>query len=331
MVQSTQKVSTPPEAAPRPLSRLTVAYMIQLCEHMFRPLGPLRQPRFDISKLPTTLFAMGFDRDFVSTCDFQYYWNFAVLFPALHDGSFYQHAIYAQARGQDLLRGFATFLCGTFVQNPWLGTRLKDSFEQSLFSDGYQFVAGKLVETGVDTSTSPELAAMPNKDSLLQDLSLQLQSNEFVAVLFVDLDHFKQVNDRLGHPEGDRCLSAVVQAMSRVMQHKGKLYRVGGDEFCVMLPNFSTPEAVAAAERLRASIDALAPFGGVVKVTASIGVAVSDGKGLATPATLVKAADDAMYVSKFTTKNRICLWPPDAAEAAQADINRRDAAKAGKR
>jgi GGDEF domain-containing protein len=87
----------------------------------------------------------------------------------------------------------------------------------------------------------------------------------------------------------------------------------------------------APAERVRASIDALAPFGGLVKVTASIGVAVSDGKALATPDALVKAADEAMYVSKFTTKNRICLWPPDAAEAAQADINRRNAAETAKR
>ena len=59
------------------------------------------------------------------------------------------------------------------------------------------------------------------------------------------------------------------------------------------------------AERVRASIDALKPFGGVVKVTASIGVAVSDTKALSTPDALIKAADQAMYVAKFTTKNPV--------------------------
>ena len=63
----------------------------------------------------------------------------------------------------------------------------------------------------------------------------------------------------------------------------------------------------------------------MVKVTASMGLAVSDGAGLSTPDALVKAADDAMYVAKFTTKNRVCLWPPDAGEAAQAEENRKKA------
>jgi diguanylate cyclase (GGDEF)-like protein len=330
-VLTIQNVNTTPNATPRPISRVTVAIMVHLCEYMFQRRGPMREPLFDISKIPVTLFAMGFERDFLSKCENRYYWNFASLFPALYDGSFYDNTAYGQARGQGDLRGFATFLCGAFADTPKFRTALNDSFEQSLLADGYRFVRRKLVETGVDVSTTPELAALPNKESLLQDLSLQLQSDELIAVLFVDLDHFKQVNDQLEHAGGDNCLSAVVQTIARVLRHKGKLYRVGGDEFCAMLPNSSNSEAAATAERVRAAIDALKPFGGVVKVTASIGVAVSDRKELSTPEALVKAADNAMYVSKFTTMNRICSWPPDAAEAAEAEANRKKAAQAAAR
>jgi diguanylate cyclase (GGDEF)-like protein len=311
-----------PQAVPRPLSRATVAHMILLCNYLFESEG-FREPKFDIEKLPTFLFGMGFARDFISKCENDYFWNFASLFPALHDGSFYQNAAWGQSRGQGDLRGFAAFLCGAFANHQWLRTDLNDVFEKSLLKDGYHFVGGRLLETGVDTSMSPELAALPNRKSLLEDVLLQLQGNEPVAVLFVDLDHFKKVNDQLGHDAGNNCLSVVVQTITGVLRHKGKLYRVGGDEFCVMLPNFSTSEASASAERVRAAVDGLKPFGGMVKVTASIGLAVSNGAELSTPDALVKAADDAMYVSKFTTKNRVCLWPPDAVEAAQAEANRK--------
>jgi GGDEF domain-containing protein len=76
---------------------------------------------------------------------------------------------------------------------------------------------------------------------------------------------------------------------------------------------------------VRRSIDALPPFGGKVKVTASLGVAVSDEKRLSTADALARAADEAMYVSKFTTKNRLCIWPPDKQDAAQAEVNRKKA------
>ncbi|HYW37021.1 MAG TPA: GGDEF domain-containing protein [Terriglobales bacterium] len=121
----------------------------------------------------------------------------------------------------------------------------------------------------------------------------------------------------------NNCLSAVAQAIAGALRSKGKLYRVGEDEFCVMLPNFSNPEAAPAAERVRASIDALKAFGGKVKVTASIGLVASDRNGPSTPEALVKAADEAMYVAKFTTKNRVCLWPPNASESALAETNRK--------
>lgn len=313
---------------PRPLSTATVAGMIHLYEYMFERRGALQDPLFDIRKLSTTLFAMGFDHEFLVKCETRYYWHFASLFPALYDGTFYESKFYGQSRGQGDLRGFATFLCGVFADHPQHRTEMNDNFEQSLLTDGYRYVGRTLVESSTDTSSPPELAALPNREDLLKDLSMELKGDETVGVLFVDLDAFKSVNDRLGHAEGTRCLSTIVQTLSHVLRRKGKLYRVGGDEFCVMLPNFSVAEAAATAERVRACVDALKPFGGLAKVTTSIGVAVSDRKRLSTPDTLVDAADEAMYVSKFTTKNRICLWPPNPEEAAEATRNRQKAARA---
>src|SRR6266446_10765377 len=94
-----------PQPAPLPISTQTVALMIQLCEYMFSPRRPFREPLWDITKLSTVLFGMGFGQDFL-LCESEYYWNFATLFPALHDGSFYQLGSYGQSRGQGDLRGF---------------------------------------------------------------------------------------------------------------------------------------------------------------------------------------------------------------------------------
>jgi diguanylate cyclase (GGDEF)-like protein len=315
------------ETAPPPLSSVTVAYMIRLFDSMYSAPTPLVHPMFDIEQLSTTLFAMGFDQEFISACQYRYYWNFKSLLPALHDGSFYGRRVGGLSKGQGDLRGLATFLCGAFLQHSPLRTSLNNLFEQSLLRDGYRFEGQSLVEINLDTSLVPELSELEDRESLLRDMSSQLQGDGCVAVVFIDLDNFKQVNDRLSHAQGDECLVTVVRTISEVLRHRGKLYRVGGDEFCAMLPNFCVDEAGVTAERIRKSIDALKPFGGVVKVTASLGVAVSDRKELSTADALVRAADQAMYVSKFTTKNCVCIWPPDQKDAAQAEVNRKKAAR----
>jgi len=161
-----------------------------------------------------------------------------------------------------------------------------------------------------------DLNSLPNHEALLTDLVAPLRDKQLVSVAYIDLDNFKHVNDEHGHLEGNKCLEAVVGCISGAVSRKGRLYRVGGDEFCILLRNFSSPEAAATAERVRASVDALEPFNGTTKVTTSIGVAASDFdvERFADPALLVKAADEAMYVSKYTKKNRVTVWPPSDAD-----------------
>jgi diguanylate cyclase (GGDEF)-like protein len=167
----------------------------------------------------------------------------------------------------------------------------------------------------------PVSLELPNKESLDRDLDAQTGGGRIVSVIYVDLDGFKQVNDQHGHAEGNRCLVEVAAAMSRVIDGKGRLYRVGGDEFCIMLPDLSGSDATANAEQVRLSIDRLKPFGGTTKVTASIGAATSCAK-LTDAKALIAAADDAMYVSKWTTKNCVTTWPPPDGARIRADLAR---------
>jgi diguanylate cyclase (GGDEF)-like protein len=301
-----------------PLSRSTVAHMIQIFDAMYRRPTPMVPSMFNLDQLSTTMFAMGFDQEFITACEDQYGWGFKRIFTSLYDGT-----LRGEAPGQDYLRGFATFLCGAFTQHSQLRTNLNDAFERSLLNDGYRFNRRGLVEVGVDTSLAPELSQLNDRDGFLEDVSALLQNDSSVAVMFIDLDHFKQVNDQLSHADGDKCLVTIVRTISAVLLHKGRLYRVGGDEFCAMLPNFSKEEAAATAERIRKAVDDLPAFGGKVKVTVSVGVAVSGNKPSAQADALVKAADEAMYVSKFTTKNRVCLWPPSAQELTLAQANKK--------
>lgn len=160
---------------------------------------------------------------------------------------------------------------------------------------------------------------LPNKKSLEQDLAAQMDGGRTVSLIFVDLDGFKQVNDQHGHPEGDKCLMESAVAMSKVINGRGRLYRPGGDEFCIILPDRSGSDAAVDAEHVRLSIGSLKPFGGISKVTASVGVATSCLK-LPDAKSLIAAADEAMYVSKGTGKNCVTIWPPTDAARNRSDL-----------
>lgn len=152
------------------------------------------------------------------------------------------------------------------------------------------------------------LSTVPGKEQMVKDVASALRHESELALVVIDLDNFKTVNDRKGHKEGDACLERVIQAITGALGRKGTLYRWGGDEFSVCLPDFSTEEAQATAERIRQSVEG-SKAGGDIEVTASIGVAASDRLEDASAEDLFDAADKAMYASKHAGKNRVMSWP----------------------
>jgi diguanylate cyclase (GGDEF)-like protein len=128
-----------------------------------------------------------------------------------------------------------------------------------------------------------------------------------VALLMVDLDHFKRVNDRFGHPEGDRLLRAVSNALASVARHGETAARVGGEEFAVLLPGATGNDAFAAAERVRSAVAAVQlhpSHGGPIMITVSVGCASTADLGDMTTAELYSTADEALYESKRQGRDR---------------------------
>lgn len=165
---------------------------------------------------------------------------------------------------------------------------------------------GKLHRDPFAPEVPVALGTLPGQEGLRSDLEMRCAEDSPTVLVFVDLDNFKQVNDSLGHPAGDECLSKVAEVLGTIAAMRGKVYRYGGDEFAIVLPNCTSPEAAATAERIRQEIER-ANRGGPVKVTASIGVVGTDLVGRASESLITKA-DQAMYVSKQTGRNKVTVF-----------------------
>lgn len=127
-----------------------------------------------------------------------------------------------------------------------------------------------------------------------------------LSLLFLDLDHFKNVNDQHGHAVGDEVLSAVSDLLKRLGRRGDMTARIGGEEFAVLLPQTSLSQAKLVAERIRVALEA-SPVGRTkpVKMTTSIGCASYDGNGDMPSSTLLRVADEALYRAKQDGRNRV--------------------------
>ena len=167
------------------------------------------------------------------------------------------------------------------------------------------------------------LTGLPNRslfdDRLVQGVARARRAHTLLAVLFIDLDGFKAVNDRLGHVAGDALLREVALRIRQGVREHDTAARLGGDEFIVILdPVDTAAEAEHVAERLIEAIRQ--PFmlpEGAAEVSASIGIAVFSGQGQEDDEPLLRHADQAMYDAKAEGKNRFRIYAPAAAlEAA---------------
>jgi diguanylate cyclase (GGDEF)-like protein len=134
--------------------------------------------------------------------------------------------------------------------------------------------------------------------------------SQHLAVLMIDLDHFKRINDTYGHLVGDECLRAASRRMGEVVdRYGGVLARFGGEEFVAALPGLDAIQAIKVAEEVRARVAAEPVVSGqrCVKVTVSIGVHALDAYRVAGPDDALRAADEALYSAKSGGRN--CVRP----------------------
>jgi diguanylate cyclase (GGDEF)-like protein len=136
-------------------------------------------------------------------------------------------------------------------------------------------------------------------DRLQQALATAERSNAQVAVLFLDLDHFKQVNDLHGHDVGDALLQEAARRLSGVVRQTDTVARLGGDEFVVLLTGVKQPsDASLVATKIQQAFAELCVVGGhELRIGTSIGIALTPEDGL-DGAALLKNADTAMYQVK---------------------------------
>jgi diguanylate cyclase (GGDEF)-like protein len=184
----------------------------------------------------------------------------------------------------------------------------------------------RIIQATQETSVRDNLTGCFNRAHALETLDSELRracrSGLPLSVVMFDIDHFKQVNDQLGHLRGDELLRAVGAQLTKVLRSTDVRCRYGGDEFLLILPDTPALGAQQVAEGLRREIATLSANNGeqAVAVSASLGVAVARPKEL-DAAALIDRADAALYLAKRRGRNRICTDAESALEPAAKPID----------
>lgn len=148
--------------------------------------------------------------------------------------------------------------------------------------------------------------------STLRELHELVKRRTFeCALVMIDLDHFKTINDNFGHPAGDQALISVVQNIKSHLRPYDRVYRYGGEEFLISLPDTSLQEVQAVIERIRISIASITHGTSTPDtffITASFGISPLD--ATVSVEESVNRADIALYSAKLSGRNRICVWEP---------------------
>ncbi len=204
-----------------------------------------------------------------------------------------------------------------------LRTQLQESYTQQQV---LLVEVGRLYQEQAQAAVTDPITGLPNHRAVMsrieEEVSRCQRMQRSCAVLFVDLDHFKHVNDTYGHQAGDAILREVGSRLRAALRLEDFVGRYGGEEFAILLTEAGVSEASETAERLRLAVaarpyfweneDALSVV--PVTITTSIGVAVYQLHGVTREA-LIEAADHGMYTAKHDGRNRVRLADVEAATA----------------
>jgi two-component system cell cycle response regulator len=203
---------------------------------------------------------------------------------------------------------------GTYVNEQRVSmTQLKDGDQLRIGDAVLKFVTNHLevqyTKRALDLATTDALTGVPNKQqfeaSFEKSLQLRQRSGRSASLVLLDVDHFKLINDSFGHAAGDLVLASTARLISRALPADASLYRVGGEEFAVLLPNADHAAGLTRAEHIRGVVaaEAVQFQGRRVPVTISLGVAEL-GQG-ETSAEVYRRADQRLYASKHAGRNRV--------------------------
>lgn len=161
-----------------------------------------------------------------------------------------------------------------------------------------------------ELAETDSLTGVPNRRRVEQVLASEFERAQRyrrpLTTMMADIDHFKSINDTLGHAAGDEALKQVARELNLTLRQSDQLGRFGGEEFLIVAPEVGPTGAMALAERLRRRVEERVRAGGKI-VTISIGVMAWDGTGDVQIAELVRVADQALYDAKRGGRNRVQL------------------------
>jgi len=188
----------------------------------------------------------------------------------------------------------------------------------------YSLERSRLLKKITDLASHDSITGLYNRRELLRCLDYEIgrcrRYQHPLSFVFMDLDDFKKINDRFGHPVGDEALRQVARTLDSLYRRADVLARFGGDEFAVLMPETSADDARQGAERLRHAIEIASmkldhPDGTTqdVKITISLGVAEYPGDANSRDA-LIGAADRALYDAKRQGRNRVVQFHAEQAE-----------------
>lgn len=217
-------------------------------------------------------------------------------------------AVHADADGVAIPLVVGSQVIGVLALRPPAGAALDLDLTDALILQGASALQAAQLHGDVEEQSRKDpLTGLANRRQFDEDLATNVaraaRYGRPLALLMLDLDHFKQINDTYGHPRGDEVLQDVAGILARDLRGVDTAYRYGGEELCVLMPETSTDEAAGFAERIRLQVETSFPWATRSPVTLSAGVAELPAGGDAP--TLVGAADRALYVAKRNGRNRV--------------------------